>query len=186
MKLAITGKLGAGKDVAVDYLVAMYEFFPFTFSAKGKALFYELFPELRGDAKQRQPMRDFINGITELDVPGAKDVWVDYLFRRIKAHEKLRCCRDSRILITDIRKPAEYERAKAEGFKVLRITAPDELRIERAKRRGDKFKPADLDHPTETALDGFEVDYEIVNDGTLGDLYARLDEIMADQLKENA
>ncbi|MEK5298646.1 dephospho-CoA kinase [Bacillus sp. FSL R5-0659] len=186
MKLAITGKLGAGKDVAVDYLVAMYEFFPFTFSAKGKALFYELFPELRGDAKQRQPMRDFINGITELDVPGAKDVWVDYLFRRIEDHDKLRCCRDSRILITDIRKPAEYERAKAEGFKILRITAPCETRIDRAKRRGDKFKAADLNHPTETALDGFEVDYEIVNDGSLDDLYARLDEIMADQLKENA
>ncbi|MBR0588523.1 hypothetical protein [Bacillus pumilus] len=124
-------------------------------------------------------MRDFINGITELDVPGASNVWVDYLFRRIKAHEKLRCCRDSRILITDIRKPAEYERAQAEGFKVLRINAPDELRIERAKRRGDKFKPADLNHPTETALDGFEVDYEVANDGTLADLYERLDEIMA-------
>ncbi|MGF0002886.1 dephospho-CoA kinase [Bacillus altitudinis] len=179
MKLAITGKLGAGKDVAVEYLVAMYEFFPFTFSAKGKALFYELFPELRGDSKQRQPMRDFINGITELDVSGAKDVWVDYLFRRIKSHDNLRCCRDSNVLITDIRKPAEYERAKAEGFKILRITAPYETRFDRAKRRGDKFKAADMDHPTETALDHFEVDYEVANDGTLDDLYARLDEIMA-------
>ncbi|WP_303984519.1 dephospho-CoA kinase [Niallia circulans] len=186
MKLAITGKLGAGKDVAVDYLVAMYEFFPFTFSAKGKSVFGELFPELDGDAKQRQPMRDFINGITELDVPGAKDVWVDYLFRRIEDHENLRCCRDSRILITDIRKPAEYERSKSEGFKILRITAPYETRFDRAKRRGDKFKANDLNHPTETALDGFEVDYEIVNDGSLNDLYARLDEIMVDQLKENA
>ncbi|MCP9283017.1 dephospho-CoA kinase [Bacillus safensis] len=186
MKLAITGKLGAGKDVAVDYLVAMYEFFPFTFSAKGKALFYELFPELRGDAKQRQPMRDFINGITELDVPGAKDVWVDYLFRRIEDHEKLRCCRDSRILITDIRKEAEYRRAKAEGFKILRISADSVTRAKRARRRGDVFNLKDLSHTTETALDGFEVDYEIVNDGSLDDLYARLDEIMADQLKENA
>ncbi|MCY7439416.1 dephospho-CoA kinase [Bacillus altitudinis] len=179
MKLAITGKLGAGKDEAVKYLVAMYEFFPFTFSAKGKALFYELFPELRGDSKQRQPMRDFINGITELDVPGAKDVWVDYLFRRIKAHDKLRCYRESRVLITDIRKQAEYERARAEGFKILRITAPHETRFDRAERRGDKFKAADLGHPTETALDHFEVDYEVANDGTLDDLYARLDEIMA-------
>ena len=180
MKLAITGKLGAGKDVAVDYLVAMYEFFPFTFSAKGKALFYELFPELRGDAKQRQPMRDFIHGITELNVPGAENVWIDYLFRRIKEHEKLRCCRPSNVLITDMRnRPEEYFRAKAEGFKILRITAPDELRIERAKRRGDVFHADDLNHPTETALDGFEVDYEIVNDGSLDDLYARLDEIMA-------
>nr|MDF9460622.1 hypothetical protein [Bacillus pumilus] len=43
MKLAITGKLGAGKDEAVKYLVAMYEFFPFTFSAKGKSVFGDLF-----------------------------------------------------------------------------------------------------------------------------------------------
>ncbi|MEK4789489.1 dephospho-CoA kinase [Bacillus sp. FSL K6-2971] len=186
MKLAITGKLGAGKDVAVDYLVAMYEFFPFTFSAKGKALFYELFPELRGDAKQRQPMRDFIEGLRELPIPGAKDVWVNVVFRRIKEHEKVRCCRPSNVLITDMRTPEEYERAKAEGFKILRITAPYETRFDRAKRRGDKFKAADLNHPTETALDRFEVDYEIENDGTLDDLYKRLDEIMADQLKENA
>ncbi|MGF9741915.1 AAA family ATPase [Bacillus safensis] len=186
MKLAITGKLGAGKDEAVKYLVAMYEFFPFTFSAKGKALFYELFPELRGDSKQRQPMRDFINGITELDVPGANNVWVNYLFRRIKDHEHFRNGRPSNLLITDIRKPAEYERAKAEGFKVLRITAPDQIRFERAKRRGDNFKASDLDHPTETALDHFEVDYAVSNDGTLDDLYAILDEIMTDQLKENA
>lgn len=179
MKLAITGKLGAGKDVAVNYLVAMHEFFPFTFSAKGKALFYELFPELRGDSKQRQPMRDFINGITELDVPGAENVWVDYLFRRIKEHEKLHCCRDSNVLITDMRKPAEYERAIAEGFTIIRISAPTEIRIERAKRRGDVFKVEDVNHPTETAVEYFNVDYDVVNDGSLGDLYAKLDEIMA-------
>jgi len=178
MKLAITGKLGAGKDVAVGYLVSMYEFFPFTFSAKGKSVFGELFPELDGEAKQRQPMRDFINGITELDVPGANDVWVDYLFRRIEDHEKLRCCRDSRILITDIRKEAEYRRAKAEGFKILRISADSVTRAKRARCRGDVFNVKDLNHPTETALDGFEVDYEVVNDGSLDDLYARLDEIM--------
>lgn len=186
MKLAITGKLGAGKDVAVDYLVSMYEFFPFTFSAKGKSVFGELFPELDGDAKQRQPMRDFIEGIKKMPIPGAEYVWINVVFRRIQEHEKLRCCRPSNLLITDMRMPAEYERAKAEGFTILRITAPYETRFDRAKRRGDKFKADDLNHPTETALDGFEVDYEIANDGTLADLYARLDEIMADQLKENA
>ncbi|WP_353854781.1 dephospho-CoA kinase [Bacillus sp. Bos-x628] len=179
MKLAITGRLGAGKDEAVKYLVTMYDFFPFTFSAKGKAIFHELFPHLRGDSKQRQPMRDFINGITELDVPGAENVWVDYLFRRIKEHEKLHCCRDSNVLIADMRKPAEYERAIAEGFTIIRISAPTEIRIERAKRRGDVFKAADMNHPTETALDNFEVDYEVANDGTLDDLYTKLDEIMA-------
>ncbi|MBD3861379.1 dephospho-CoA kinase [Bacillus sp. 28A-2] len=186
MKLAITGKLGAGKDEAVKYLVSIYEFFPFTFSAKGKSVFGDLFPELDGDEKQRQPMRDFIEGIKKLPIPGAEYVWINIVFRRIKEHEELRCCRPSNLLITDMRMVEEYERVKAEGFKILRITAPYETRFDRAKRRGDKFKAADMDHPTETALDHFEVDYEVTNDGTLDDLYARLDEIMADQLKENA
>ncbi|MGY5350424.1 deoxynucleotide monophosphate kinase family protein [Bacillus subtilis] len=180
MKLAFTGRIASGKDAATNYVVTMHDFQPFTFSSKGKSLFYDLFPEMQYKHKPRQPMRDFINGITELPVPGAESVWVDYEFRKINDYIKRQCCRPANVLITDIRKPIEYDRVRAEGFKIVRIVAPESLRIERAKKRGDKFDAADLEHATETAVDDFEVDYEITNDGTIDELYAKLDALMAD------
>lgn len=74
----------------------------------------------------------------------------------------------------------EYQRLKDEGFVFIRITAPVDLRIERAKKAGDAFELADLDHPTELAVDSFEVDYEVENVGEPEELYAKLDEIMAE------
>jgi hypothetical protein len=35
-----------------------------------------------------------------------------------------------------------------------------------------------MEHETELAIDGFEVDYEIVNDGTVDDLKRKIDEIL--------
>jgi hypothetical protein len=36
----------------------------------------------------------------------------------------------------------------------------------------------DLAHETELAIDGFEVDYDVVNDGTVDDLKRKIDEIL--------
>lgn len=183
IKIALTGRLASGKDIAVNYIVTMFDFQPYRFSAKGKSFFYELFPELKDESKPRQPMRDFIDGITTLPVPGAESVWVDYTFRQIDDHIKRQCCRQAKVLITDVRKPIEYARVRKEGFTTIRITAPEDIRIERAKKRGDEFDLADLEHPTELAVDHFEVDHEIENAGEPEELYAKLDEIMAEVLK---
>ncbi|WP_250629107.1 hypothetical protein [Bacillus subtilis] len=86
----------------------------------------------------------------------------------------------NRVLIEDCRQPNEHTRLRAEGFKIIRITAPESLRIERARKAGDDFDLDALKHPTELALLNFEVDYEITNDGTIDELYAKLDALMAD------
>ncbi|MED4828165.1 hypothetical protein P9442_09020 [Bacillus atrophaeus] len=82
------------------------------------------------------------------------------------------------MLVEDCRQPNEYSRLRAEGFTIVRITAPTELRIERARKAGDDFDLKALDHSTELALQSFEVDYEITNDGTVEQLYAKLDALM--------
>ncbi|MGB9945336.1 hypothetical protein ACO0DA_20340 [Bacillus subtilis] len=89
----------------------------------------------------------------------------------------------NRVLIEDCRQPNEHNRLRAEGFKIIRITAPEDIRIERARKAGDDFDLAALKHPTELALQNFEVDYEITNDSTIDELYAKLDAIMAEVLK---
>lgn len=52
-----------------------------------------------------------------------------------------------------------------------------------AQKAYDQFEIADLEHPTEIAVDSFEVDYEIENVGETEELYAKLDAIMAEVLK---
>ena len=39
---------------------------------------------------------------------------------------------------------------------------------------------ASLEHDTESHSDGFEVDYEIINDGTYEDLERKVDEILTE------
>ena len=54
------------------------------------------------------------------------------------------------------------------------------MRVERATALGDDFDTESLTHETEIHVDGFDVDYEITNDGSKADLLARVDEIVDD------
>ncbi len=69
-------------------------------------------------------------------------------------------------IITDMRFPNEMQAVKANGGITIRVVRPH-----------DKDIPLDL-HQSETALDNAEFDYEIVNDGTIGDLRDKVEGII--------
>jgi hypothetical protein len=69
-------------------------------------------------------------------------------------------------IITDMRFPNEMQAIKANGGITIKVVRPH-----------DKEIPLDL-HPSETALDDVEFDYEIVNDGTLEDLIEKVEGII--------
>ncbi|MGC4375783.1 dephospho-CoA kinase [Fictibacillus sp. Mic-4] len=160
------------------YATLFYDFQPFAFADEGKRLVHQLFPDLPSSPKPRKYYQEVIDGITKLDVEGAKDVWIDATLRKADSYIERRCCRESRVMITDLRKPREYEVLRQKGFTIIRVTAPLEIRLERARQAGDAFNPEDLEHETEQHIDGFAVDYEIVNDGTLHEMYGKFDVIM--------
>lgn len=89
-------------------------------------------------------------------------VWVD------AAQETLRKI-DGPAVITDVRFPNEYNFVEnvLSGWTV-RISRPSLIR------------PAILEHASETALDGFFPRYEIINDGTIEELHAAADAVVAD------
>lgn len=66
---------------------------------------------------------------------------------------------------TDVRFPNEAALIKRYGGALIRVTRPG--------------LPTDDLHPSETALDAYPVDYELVNDGTIADLHAKVDELLA-------
>jgi hypothetical protein len=69
-------------------------------------------------------------------------------------------------IITDMRFPNEMQAVKANGGITIRVVRPS-----------DKEIPLDL-HPSETALDDAEFDYEIINDGTIEDLKEKVEGII--------
>jgi dephospho-CoA kinase len=69
-------------------------------------------------------------------------------------------------IITDLRFPNEMQAVKANGGITIRVVRPS-----------DKEISLDL-HPSETALDDAEFDYEIVNDGTIEDLKDKVEGVI--------
>lgn len=179
-KIAITGKARSGKTELSHYAWMLYGFKEFDFSTVLKDEFHRLFPHIPRDPKPRAYYQKFGQWLREID----PDIWVKITMGNVHKY----CFEDSlnkvnhkpKVLVNGVRQPNEYQRLKDEGFTLIRVSASDDLRIDRAKAEGDVFTEADLEHETENHIDTFEVDYEINNNGELIQLYGQFDEVMKD------
>lgn len=171
VKIAFTGKLRSGKSLLTGYAALFYEFVPFAFGDVLKKDFHDKNPDVPREPK---PRASYQSHGQEMRREHGEDIWIN------RTLEKVRCYESRRALIEDVRQPNEFKRLKDEGYTIIRINASDELRIERARKAGDSFTEADLSHETEKYIDGFEVDYEVTNNGSLEELADQFDEIMRD------
>jgi dephospho-CoA kinase len=180
IKLALVGKLRAGKDTAAQYLTLFYDFHLFAFADPLKRYLHEIFPHVPREPKPRRLLQLFGQKMREID----PDVWVNLTMHKIDEYLRQHTCDCSplkpRVVVTDCRQQNEYDRLRAEGFVFVRINADDELRIRRALEAGDDFTAEDLAHETELLVDLFPVNYEVLNNGSTTELYAQLDVIMRD------
>jgi len=173
--IALTGGLRAGKDEVARILSEKYGYTRFAFGDELKEDFHRRYPEIPREPKPRIGYQNHGQLMRELVGEG---VWVDACFRAIK-HARSHRFFSFRPVISDIRQPNEYDRCRSEGYVIIRVKAPEAIRIQRAVGAADTFKLADLTHDTEQHTDGFEVDYEIVNEGTIADLERKVDEMVA-------
>jgi dephospho-CoA kinase len=177
IKIALTGKIRSGKSTVSNHLYIQHSFNEVAFGDALKKNAHATFPWVSEFSKPRALYQQFGQLMRQID----PDVWVKHAERAVKGAIDFNVHTGSEkvcVVITDLRQPNEYEWARANGFTLIRVTAPDEDRIWRAKLSGDDFNEADLEHETESHIDGFAVDYEIVNDGSLDDLKSKIDEIM--------
>lgn len=172
VRIALTGGLRAGKDEVAKRLQFEHKFQRYAFGDMLKHFAFQVFPTVRPSSKPRAFLQAFGQSMRNMPVDGAADVWVTWL-----EHAMLTDGFD-RVVITDLRQPNELKWARANGFVIVRVTAPADVRLARAQAAGDDFKPADMAHDTEQHVGGFTVDYELTNDGTVAELYAKVDALV--------
>jgi len=171
VRIVLAGKFRSGKDLLASYLSLFYGFATYAFADEMKAAFHRAYPQVPHIPKPRAGYVKF--GEMSCEILG-DDVWVEKAMRKIADDNA------PLVLISDMRKEPEYKRMQDEGFTVIRITAADELRIERAREAGDSFTEADLESPTETFIDKITPDYEVLNNLSPDSLYDQIDEIMTE------
>lgn len=175
-KIALTGKMRSGKDTVAHHLYISHGFDKVAFGDALKRLAHETFPDVGILSKPRALYQKFGQLMRQID----GDVWVKHAERKVDGIVGYRSTHDDHIgvVITDLRQPNEYEWARANGFTIIRVTAPDDMRMERAEQAGDYFTADDFEHETELHVDGFAVDFDVVNDGTVEELRAKVDAAM--------
>ena len=181
MKIAFVGKMRAGKDTCAEYLCNKYDSQIYKFADR----LYEMQEKLyemaelpySPDTKNRKLLQylgtDFVRTIDP-------DAWVKILEKKLrkiiiqdviyKEHALFNDYTPHNMFVTDARFPNEVTMLRSLGFTMVLVDRPLEERI--------KFGASDLQHLSETALDGkFTPDLTIVNDKTLDDLYQRVEEV---------
>lgn len=179
VKIALTGRMRSGKDSVADHLTQQHGFARFAFGDGIRKVCRELFPERFGnDRKPRALLQGVGQAMRALD----PDVWVNATMRDIREHWHYAPYNGESedIVITDLRQPNEYARLRAEGFVIIRVTCGEAIRRQRMHYAGDTFDERDLTHETELHADGFAVDYEIENNGSLAELHAKVDAVMSE------
>ncbi|MEW4281786.1 dephospho-CoA kinase [Priestia megaterium] len=176
-KIVLCGKLRSGKSLAAAYLTLFYGAQPYAFADEMKDSFHRAFPNIMRNPKPRAFYVKF--GEWACEVFG-DNVWVDKVLRKIEA------ANHSVVLISDMRKAPEYAKMQAEGYTIIKITADDGIRIQRAIEAGDDFTEADLTNRTETFIDNIAPHYTVANNSDTDSFYDRLDVIMAELGVEKA
>lgn len=148
LRVALIGKSGAGKSQVAGLLTH----FTGAEVVKTGAVCREVSRLLFGnESKRSTQMLD--DALTTID---------ESIF--LRAALRGRALEES-VVIDALRFHSDVKLAKSLGFTLLRVRAPDHVRVARLRARGQDFElAADGQHRSELELDGIAVDREILND----------------------
>lgn len=202
MLIGTVARKGHGKDAVGDYLVGKHEFRKVAFAAKVKDVTWDLFPRLAacqlfGTIAEKEAKDPYLNvsgrqllqlvgtevgrqgdmealrtyGVSEYQVRNAFHdhgvvpgplAWVNALF----SPDFLQRVDTRGYVITDVRFPNEAAVVQANGGTIIKVVRPG---FDTGEHNG---------HASETEVGNCPFDHGVLNDGTLQDLYAKVDEII--------
>lgn len=179
MIIGVAGSFGAGKGVVVEYLRETRGFTHYSMSG-----FITEEIELRGMPVNRDSMIMVANDLRGMHGP---TYILDQLFERAQKH-------GGNVVIESMRAVAEVRRIKELGGFVIGVDADPELRYKRTQGRGDakdnvtyeewcdqERRESNPDDPTKQNIFGAlkESDVLVKNNGTLEELHAQIDAVLA-------
>ena len=151
MRIALCGKMGSGKSYIAKLFSEKHNSKIISFAGKVKKLANELFDMKE---KDRNLLLDLSQKMKEID----KNVWVNIVKKEINKYEN--------IVIDDLRFPNEYQMLKDLDFIVIRLKIDKDLQIDRLSNKYKNFKDhiEAMEHDSETLLEDFVYDFEVVSD----------------------
>ncbi len=182
VKIAIAGEFRSGKSTVADYLDSKYGMLQFAFADELKRDFHFTYGHIPRTPKPRKGYQLYGQLMRYLF---GEDYWVNKCFKKIDdvrlvATNYNITGREIKFspVITDLRQENELERCRKEGYFIIKVIAPEEVRIKRAEEAGDAFSLEEMNHETETYVRDMYADYTIVNKGSLAQLYGAVDVVM--------
>lgn len=163
LRIAFAGKMQVGKTSAADHLVRRHGFRKYALADPIKEIARDAFG---WDGAKDEPGRRLLQEIGSVGRAYDPEIWLSRLAERL--------ARDGaeRSVVDDVRLAREVTFLESLGFTVVRILRPaDRITTLTSDERGR--------HETETELDAVHVDETIDNRGTLEDLYAAVDRLLA-------
>lgn len=173
--VGILGKKRAGKDTISDYLEKKYNFNKIAFATPLKEVCKILFDfsdeQLYGDLKEvvdpnwgmspRHMMQYLGTDILRKQIKD--DMWINIVRNKYLKYTKEN--KDYRMVISDVRFPNEIKAVHDLSGIVIKVTRP-------SINNKDQ-------HESETLIDTInDYDFEVINDGTMEDLYNKIDKII--------
>jgi dephospho-CoA kinase len=158
--IAFIGRAGAGKTTAAELLVKHFGYERLSFAAPLKVAC--------GTSTNRTLLQDVGTGVRALH----EDFWVNLFVATLHAEFP------ERAVVDDCRFPNEVHRLKVEGFVIVRLWADRGTRVARLRANGKLQDEAQLEHISETELDGIPVKHAITNNGDPGYLLDRITTIL--------
>lgn len=160
MKIAIVGWAGSGKTFASKYLAAKFDGDVVSFADGIKYIDSYLFGSGKKERSRLQRIGEFFRTFEE-------NIWVDRTLETISGLDN--------VFIDDLRRLNEYDALVNEGFKIIRVVADEDIRIQRLIARDGFCDTSILYNETESGCSNLDLT-EIENNGTLEELYEKIEE----------
>ena len=163
MKIALSGSISSGKDTSVNYLIKKYGGVKISFSDSIYDILYYA-QNVCGFKKEKD--RKFLQWIgTEWAREKNPSIWIELTLKNYPKNENVYC--------SDLRFKNEFKALKEDGWICIKLN--------RYVKNDKRIGTGDIKHISETDLDSLDVDewdYIIDNDGSLLNLYDKIEKII--------
>lgn len=177
--LIVLGLIGSGKDAASNYISEKYGYQIYSLGTMG----------IIGKAVKKEGLELTRENLQKISVKYRQKYGEDYFAKELM--KEIKELMPEKLIIKEVRKPEEIQICRKEFGKdctILRISADKKTRFNRLKKRSDERDPKTYEHFEKQENRELELYpalsmdipdcIEIENNGTLYQLYKKIDKIM--------